>query len=370
MSFINPILPIGDIKSINQPSMSSSNGNIPVSEYHDCIKKVQEAFPSPKYHSSLPHVLSSLRRLYYGGTLFGHLLPLSRAITIPVLIWERPKPEDLLPDWNDKNTLSKLKQRASENGINDNPSPYLELTLNGRQELIDVGHLLLTFDALLHPTTTIPYSSYDVPNIDPASWIADVAIAVYWHDIFLNKGKYALKEAEFTTIGGDDKNALINKILSKSQFSPDDFFSWSAPDSDLLGDIDGFVMKHLSSMHPTETLSEIFNRYYIQPPKDTFARKRYWFFCFLNELNYNYATQDWEDINYIRSKYNPRIDRCVDLFYSGFWSLPGSVSPPSKKSYKDTSMFLQLFLDWLKPRLQEELRTVHGKSLPKSGKMF
>lgn len=80
--------------------------------------------------------------------------------------------------------FSRLNAQANENTIygepfGDNPSPYIVLP---NRETIDVGHLLLTLDGLLHPGSANPYITYDIPTIDPSSWVADVAIAVAWVD--------------------------------------------------------------------------------------------------------------------------------------------------------------------------------------------
>lgn len=57
------------------------------------------------------------------------------------------------------------------------PSPYFYDTTATR---IDLGHLLLTVDALLHPRADTPYSDFPVPAIDPASWVADLGIGAVW----------------------------------------------------------------------------------------------------------------------------------------------------------------------------------------------
>ena len=358
--------------------MSSSGGNIPIGDYIDCIKKVQTDFPK----ASPLQVLGSIRNLYYSGLKFYYLIPYSVFITQPIStespdsIESPTAPVDQLPKWNDKQTLSKLKLRANENGQEDNPSPYLEIGNNGKTELIDVGHLFLTLDALQHSATAAPYATFGIPNIDISSWIADIAIAAYWDDF---RGKNGLSklivDADFVEIEGRDTGALRKKMISKpSGPTEDDFFDYSAPESDLLGDVDGFVMNHLYASKPNASLSQLFNYYYANP-SGKFVDKRFWFFCFLNQMNYNYGTKDWANINSIYTTYLPRIDRCVDLFYSGAFGALGNfikspVSNPAKNSYTSSKIYLQKFLDWLKPRLQSELAKVQGKAMPNSGNMF
>src|SRR4029077_17276479 len=70
-----------------------------------------------------------------------------------------------------------LSAQADENGIQDNPSPYV---VGANREQIDVGHALLGLDALLHPGPNNPFKAMGIPNIDPASWIGDLGVAGNW----------------------------------------------------------------------------------------------------------------------------------------------------------------------------------------------
>lgn len=378
MAFINPVIPLNQVKPINALAMSSSGGNVPIADYITCLSKVQNDFPK----ASTLQVLGSVRNLYYTGLKFQYLIPRSVFIsqhidtTSPESMEAPVTPVDQLPKWRDKQTLEKLKLRAHENGQEDNPSPYLEIVNNGKSELIDVGHLLLTIDALQHSQTGAPYATYGIPNIDIASWIADIAIAAYWNDFLGKNGMSKLiNDADFVEIEGRDPGALRKKMISRSSGpTEDDFFEYSAPDSDLLGDIDGFVMNHFFKSHPNASLSQLFYLYYTNT-SGKFVDKRFWFFCFLNQMNYNYATMDWANVNSIYTTYLPRIDRCVDLFYSGALGAIGNllkspISSPAKGSYVSSKIYLQKFLDWLKPRLQAELTKVQGRFLPSSGNMF
>jgi hypothetical protein len=67
-----------------------------------------------------------------------------------------------------RQAVSRLRQHADENEIADNPSPYIEV--NG--DLIDVGHLLVGVDAILHPGTEDAFRSYGLtraPGLELAS---------------------------------------------------------------------------------------------------------------------------------------------------------------------------------------------------------
>lgn len=52
--------------------------------------------------------------------------------------------------------IRRLRQHADENEIADNPSPYIDTGM----DVIDVGHLLVGVDAILHPRTESPFSSH------------------------------------------------------------------------------------------------------------------------------------------------------------------------------------------------------------------
>lgn len=382
MAFINPIIPLNNIKPANNITMSSSKGNIPVAEYIECIKKIEADFPN----ASSIEVLGSLRRLYYDGIKFSRLIPDSKYISIMTYPGGRVlvpiRSDNYLPQWNRTTVLEKLKLKADENGSEDNPSPYIVVYNNGVAESIDVGHLLLTFDALINPTTAAPYSTYGILNKDPASWVADIAIAAYWKYYFdksPDKDRF-YNFAEFINLDGKDKDALRNTMKAKGPSGPTskDFFDYSAPNSDLLGDIDGYVIKHFFDQRSNYKLSRLFAEYYLDPlnRKNNWLFKRYWFFCFLNEFNYNYGTRDWTDINKIYIDYLPRITAEIELFIAGYWSaatvIISSIKPITDKSLMDTTakLFLQMFLNWLKPRLQKELQMTLGNSLPTTGNML
>lgn len=378
MSFITPVVPLSDIRTAGPLVLTGSSGNIPVAEYIDCVRKVEAAFPN----ATMPQVLGSLRRLYYGGILFDFLLPDSTFITEPdprAMRVPGGRLPDALPYLNDKKTLERLKSRADENGSGDNPSPYLVHKGSKGEELIDVGHLLLTFDALLNPATSDPFTTFGTPNKDIASWVADLAIAAYWSDYLETEGKVQfITSADFVTIEGRDANALRNKMLATAGgLSDDSFMSYSVPDSDLLGDVDGFTMKQLSMAFPNLPLSSLLYRYYLNP-SGKFVDKRYWFFCQMNQLNYNYGRRDWTYVDDIHKTYVERIDRCVQLFYAGLFGSAGRTAgqlfscnePVAWKGHRASKVMLQKFLGWLKPRLEEELRSTVGKDLPKSGNMY
>jgi hypothetical protein len=221
--------------------------------------------------------------------------------------------------------------------VGDNPSPYLALP-SGEQ--VDVGHVFLTADALLHPETSAPYTSYGVPNIDPASWAADVGIASVW-----------LSLAED---GSPDSRAPSNPTPP----SADAYWRMSAPEQDLLGDVDGFALKGQMSTHPQQRLSEALRAYYLgQAGSTAGVSRRFQIFCAANGLTYR---RDGGSITWDTAWRTPtieRIDRFNTLYAAGTaGALYGSVVGPTRRNWPHTGEMLDRFLNWLKPRLETELR--------------
>jgi hypothetical protein len=168
-------------------------------------------------------ILTHIRQNYYRDTKFESLIP-----DAPIMI--QPGNEDsaqriLRKDEFDTpeyvNAFDQLTSHPNENG-DLNPSPFID-TPHG---LIDVGYLLLTLGALLHPRTDFPYSDFNIPNIDPASFIADLAFAVFW------TGQHEQNGVPHASAPSSAQN------LNQADFLA--YYNTSAPDQDLLGDIDGF----------------------------------------------------------------------------------------------------------------------------------
>jgi hypothetical protein len=135
----------------------------------------------------------------------------------------------------------------------DNPSPYIRLK-NGQK--IDLGHVLLTLDALLHPQTTPIYASSGVYSIEPASWIADLSIgdvwATYHND---NKNNNDVKRRHWP------KAPKLKLSSNPTQNELDAYFKASASTQDLLGDVDGFGIFY--NICNGNKLSDAFQNYYV-----------------------------------------------------------------------------------------------------------
>jgi hypothetical protein len=258
-----------------------------------------------------------------------------------------PSPATTLPPLkrDDPNAYKHLTAKADENGKEDNPSPYI---IGPNQEKIDLGHALLGLDALLHPRTSNPFLTFGIPNIDPASWIADLALAVYWNE---TRGDGAPKKyaGEDSSPAGRQKSFGI-------------YYYMSATDEDIFGDADSFGWFEQWNAKPGQKLSEVLRSYYFGiSPLRPVVRKRWRIFCKANGIAYTVSGSNisWsQNLGTFAPPLIARIDRMCDLFEVGKGSIfVGTVSSaPPKKSWPDSGFAFSTFLDWLKIRLDDELR--------------
>ena len=362
MASVGYIAPLAQIQPPKALTSGSFSGTIGLADFLAAVRDAESAYAQ----LTPTEIISSIRQLYYGTTPFQLLLPASVGAEqkygyypFPVLL--KPK------------SIAILRARADENGSRDNPSPYL-MPSSQPNAAVDIGHQVLTIDALLHPRADDPFLAYKIPNIDPASWIADLAIAAYWNEVFTSGGIAALyQNAEFITLtGADDPDALRKRIKAAGSLTLDDFYEWSAPETDLLGDIDGYCLYDLHSKDQKLPFSALLESYYATTTP--VVKKRFSIFCLATRINYDHSTKDWHNADVIRGQWTPRIDRCVDFFLSSIWAMLKTTyiatPPPPPKSYPSSNLVLGKFLTWLKARLQAELRILHGDALPSSGYLF
>jgi hypothetical protein len=296
---------------------------IPVDRFVGYLQEAERAFPG----DSPADLLSRIRNTYYSGFLVSQLLPDSRAHGARTL-HGNPR--------LGRTAHRHLTARADENGVGDNPSPYVLLP-SGEQ--VDIGHLFLGLEALLHPRTTVPFSTYGVPNIDATGWVADVGMASVW----------TTKHAR----GAPDPR------VSRRLAAPDRdaYFHMSAPDADLLGDVDVFAMRAQWALAAGQPLSAAVGAYYLgRPGRPAGTRWRWRAFASVNRLAYDRAggrlswDPAWWD-GWVR-----RIDRFNDVYGAGFGgSLWGTLTRPAWRAWPETPYMLARFLSWARPRLQAEL---------------
>jgi hypothetical protein len=306
-------------------ALTGSEAIIPVDRFVAYLEEAERAFPD----DSPTDLLSRIRNTYYSGFLVSQLLPDARAHGGRTL-HGNPRLGRV--------AHRHLTARADENGVGDNPAPYVLLP-SGEQ--VDVGHLFLGLEALLHPRTTVPFSAYGVPNIDATGWVADVGMASVW----------TTKHAE----GAPDPR-VSRRLASADR---DAYYLMSAPDADLLGDIDVFAMRAQWALAAGQPLSAALRAYYLgrrgRPPG---IRWRWRAFASVNRLAHGRTggRVAWDPSwwhGWVR-----RIDSFNDVYGAGVGgSLWGTLTRPASRAWPETPYMLTLFLAWARPLLEAELAT-------------
>jgi hypothetical protein len=305
------------------PALTGPEAVIPVDRFVGYLEEAERAFPG----DSPADLLSRIRNTYYSGFLVSQLLPDARAHGARTL-HGNPR--------LGRTAHRHLTARADENGVGDNPSPYVLLP-SGEQ--VDIGHLFLGLEALLHPRTCVPFSTYGVPNIDATGWVADVGMASVW----------TTKHAE----GAPDPR--VSRQLAVPD--RDAYYLMSAPDADLYGDVDVFAVRAQWALAAGQPLSAALRAYYLgrrgRPPG---TRWRWRAFASVNRLAYGRDGGQvvWDPAwwhGWVR-----RIDRFNDVYGAGVGgSLWGTLTRPASRAWPETPYMLAQFLAWARPRLQAEL---------------
>lgn len=241
-----------------------------------------------------------------------------------------------------------LTSHATENDPDggDNPSPYIELP-NG--EKVDLGHFLLGLDALIHPRAESPYTEYGMSNIDPASWVADIGIAVVWYEHHVDEGE------------------VHDKAPPNAPSTPnfDQYYLMSAPEADLISDVDPFGAFQSWQDNPGARLSQILDDYYIGAvgTGDTSGVSRRWrIFCDANGFSYSKAggSITWDPA--LRAQLITRVDIFNDLYAGGGFQAGLSVvfgTTASRRTWPSTPRTVDKFLSWVQTGLEAELARAH-----------
>jgi hypothetical protein len=225
----------------------------------------------------------------------------------------------------------------------DNPSPYI-LLQNGK--VVDVGHLLLTVDALLHPGSWRPYPDYKVPTIDPASWVADIGIAAMW-------------ATTHQWTGRPNEQAPPNMQLSDPPTNSqlDEYYKASAPEADLLGNVDGFGLFH--NWNSKQPLSEALRDYYVgTQEKPAGVNKRWLTFCRLNRFVTLQGNQvKWRERAELLKELIPRVNNFLNLFAAGRVGAVRTIRYGwlNNQPWKHIEYMLTKFLDYVATNLKAEL---------------
>ena len=303
--------------------LTGSDAVIPVDRFVADLEEAERAFPADRPVD----LLSRIRNSYYSGFLVEQLLPDTRAQGGRTL-HGNPR--------LGRTAHRHLTARADENGVGDNPAPYVLLP-SGEQ--VDIGHLFLGLDALLHPRTTVPFSAYGVPNIDATGWVADVGMASVW----------TTRHAEGTV------DPRVSRRLPSPD--PDAYYRMSAPDADLWGDIDVFAMRAQWALAAGQPLSAALRAYYLgHRGRPAGMRWRWRAFTACNRLTYGRDGGGiaWDPAWW--SGWVRRIDRFNDVYGAGVGgSLWGTLTRPTHRVWPETPYMLALFLTWAQPLLEAEL---------------
>jgi hypothetical protein len=134
-----------------------------------------------------------------------------------------------------------------------------------------------------------------VPAIDPAPWVADLGIAAVWAE----------------QDGAPDAPRVLPR-LDDGERDIDGHYAMSAPDADLVGDLDGFnVFTVLSALIPGASLSAALVAYYVDGDGPGLYRQRWRLFA-----NTMFGTSEplGEDLSAGEATWTPRVDRFNDLF--------------------------------------------------------
>ncbi len=314
------------------------------------VKDVEKAYPS----DSPKETLTRIRNLYYSSASPGFAGLLPNAPNGELISGGFGQFANLLRTVSrgdvGNTTYEHLTAQADENTVRgkpkgDNPSPYIRLQ-NGK--LVDVGHLLLTLDALLHPGSTRPYTDYGVPTIDPASWVADIAIASLWVTTHLKTGKPNTQAPP---------NMKLSNPPSNSEL--DEYYKASAPESDLLGDVDGFGMR--DNWNSNQPLSEALRDYYMgTQEKPAGVNKRWLTFCRLNRFVIVQGNQvKWRQRSELLSELIPRVNNFCNLFGAGTAGAIRTIREGwlNNQKWDYTPYMLNKFLDYVVTNLKAELGT-------------
>ncbi len=322
-------------------------GVLPIEQFIHYVEVVEEANPG----RSPEEILTLIRKLYYSDTRFDRLLPDSpdvpaveschddegRPCSGPVgvcvceTVTDKPPPTPKL-----QKAIRCLKLHANENAEGDNPSPYVEV--NG--EWIDIGHVLLGVDALLHPRSEYrPYGKYGVTASMAAGWEADVGIAMV-----------LLKEHLAN-------NRKSQEVDSDPAPTLEDYYQYSAPMTDIIGDVDAFGVP----FEKDGSLSHALRSYYLG---DSGAgpgyRHRWAVFAEMNNFQYTFKGGKVTWAKETREMVKQRIITFADLYAARGDAMKMAVGSVEHRDWPDADKFADRFLKDIGERLEKDLSTGNG----------
>jgi hypothetical protein len=328
-------------------------GIIPIREFIRHVEMVERAYPT----KSPQEILTMIRSLYYGspaGTPGFDLLipdaPNTGAVEMctdsegsrceePVGTCVCVYAQGLAMDVSQlRSAVSRLRQHADENEIADNPSPYIEVGA----ALIDVGHLLVGVDAILHPRTEDPFRSHGLTSAPgPATWEGDVGAGM----VYL---------AEHRANGRKSPDVKGNPSPTVESY-----YRNSAPMSDILGDVDAFGM---ASLVGPQTLSTALRSYYVSESGGSprYQYNRWAGFCAAVGLTYIQLgnTITWTPA--ARQLVITRITAFANLFQGRTRGLRAMTLGIPPGTWPEAGNFVDLFLSDVKSGLEQEIAAHAG----------
>lgn len=327
--------------------VSDPKALIPIDKFIEYVEAVETAYPE----DTPTDIITRIRVQYYSGIAFESLIPDAHFedhhwFLNPDIAWttSRHMDEDRINEV-DPEAYSHLTAHADENGLGDNPSPYIVLQ-NG--ERIDVGHLLLGLDALIHPNTGDPYATYGIPNIDPSSWAADLGIASVW-----------------TTLHEESGSPPKGAPVKLDTPDLDAYYNMSAPTEDLLSDVDSFGLHGQYAWIPGgQPLSLALRGYYLGLGDMAPSVSRRWqTFCRRNGLTYTNTGNAVSWTSGLEASLVTRIDTFNDMYAAGgagaMWEMVKAKvgNTISRRIWPHTPEVVNRFLTWIGSQLTTELAT-------------
>jgi len=234
--------------------------------------------------------------------------------------------------------IQRLSLHADENGSGDNPSPYV---LVG-EDLVDLGHVLVGLDAILHPDPRyLPFGRSDITSApEVATWIGDVGSAM----VYLREQRTRNGHAD---PGGSPQSEI------------EQHYQVAAPSSDLLGDADAYGVP----FGYCKPLSVALREYYVGSAGALpSVRYRWHLFAETNSLVYRVhgGKVVWDP------QTQPAVIRKLSKFAS-FFAQRGDFSalilgPSISEDYPNAGAFADRFLKDVKAGIEAEIAAGAGKA--------
>lgn len=329
--------------AVTQVRSDRHDAVIPLADLIRYVKEVERGYPN----DTPEQILTRIRTQYYHGIKFEMAIP-----DAPYLIdagthrvYTGGEIHDTSPRRLERSAIGPVAYRHLTARSDDEPSGNNPSVVMPNGDEIDIGHVLVGLDALLHPATRNVFAHYGVPNIDPSSWVGDLGAASVWMSTHERDGK---------------PDARVNHPPKTADL--DAYYKMSAPEEDLFADVDSFGVKAQWDAAPGQKLSQALAGYY-EGTGATSARQRFQIFCSANQLTYTRTgnTIQWDPA--LSGTLAARIDHFSDLYAAGnlgaAWNWSWGATP-SHEAWPHTPEVAQKFLAWVKTKLEAEFARSGG----------